>query len=191
MTQSSLPELKRSITSNWWMLFVRGILLVFLGIYALLNPGLSLLAWALVAGVFLIADGLLAVVAGIAGWVETRGWTVIRGILAILAGVFAVWHPAVFGSVAGLTLVIVIASYASFGGIMEILVAIRERKAIEGEGWMVLSGIFSVFFGIALMLMPFIALGLFIRISGAFAVIFGIAIVYISLKARSFGRTLQ
>jgi uncharacterized membrane protein HdeD (DUF308 family) len=174
-----------AISANWWILLLRGILLIAVGIYALLHPGISLLAWALTVGFFLILDGVLSLIAGIAGWTESRGWTILRGVLSLLIGAFAIWHPAVFGTLAGLTVIFMLAAWSIVGGIMEIIVAIRERKEIHGEGWIILSGVFSIIFGIVLCFAPLLSLAIFIRMSGLFAIIFGIMCIFTSLKLLS------
>jgi uncharacterized membrane protein HdeD (DUF308 family) len=166
------------------LLLLRGIALVVLGFYALFNPGLSLLLWAVVVGYFFIIDGILAIVAGVAGWGGSRAWTVVRGVLAILVGGIALAHPALFGSLAGLTVIAIIAAFAIALGIMEIIVAIRERKAIEGEGWMILNGVFTILFGVVLFMAPMISLAIFIRICGAFAILAGLIVVFTSLRLR-------
>lgn len=163
---------------------MRGLLLVVLGLYALINPGLTLLAWAFMIGCFLIADGLLAIWAGIAGWTESRGWTILRGVLALVAGAFAAGHPALFGAVAAITVVLLIAAWSIIGGILEIIVAIRVRRAIQGEGWMILDGIFSILFGIVLASAPLMSSSLLIRVSGAFAILFGCVIILSSFMLR-------
>ncbi len=167
---------------------MRGLFLIVLGLYALFNPGLTLLAWAFMIGCFLIADGVLAIVAGIAGWTESRGWTILRGVLAVIAGAFAAGHPALFGAVAAITVVLLIAAWSIIGGIFEIIVAIRERKAIQGEGWMILDGVFSILFGIVLASAPLLSGGLLIRLSGAFAILFGCVVVFSSFKLRKLRR---
>jgi len=174
-----------AISSKWWVLLLRGILLIILGFYALLHPGISLLAWALVVGFYLIMDGVLSIIAGIAGWVESRGWMILRGLLTLLVGAFAIWHPGLFGTFAGLTVIFVLAAWSIVGGVMEIIVAIRERKEIKGEGWIILSGVFSVLFGIVLFIAPLFSLALFIRMSGVFAILFGIMCIYSAFRLRS------
>ncbi|QDS89173.1 hypothetical protein EC9_33700 [Rosistilla ulvae] len=172
------------IGSNWWVLLLRGLLLIVLGLYALFSPGLTLLAWAFMIGCFLIADGVLAVVAGLAGWTESRGWTIFRGVVAIAAGVFAAGHPALIGAVAAMTVVLLIAAGSILSGILEIIVAIRERKAIEGEGWMILDGVFSILFGVVLALAPLFSASVLIRISGGFAILFGLVAIYCAFQFR-------
>jgi uncharacterized membrane protein HdeD (DUF308 family) len=187
---SSHPIIQ-AVAANWWLLLIRGILLVCLGVYALTHPGLSLIAWAFVVGCFLFTDGVMAIIAGIAGWNESRGWTIFRGVLAILVGIFAAAHPAFFGALAGITVIALIAAWAVVGGIVEIVVAIRERKAIEGEGWMILSGVISILFGVVLLLAPLFSLGLFIRICGMFAIVIGVVAIFSSFKLRKLKSALS
>ena len=174
----------QAIATKWWLLLLRGIALVVLGFYALFTPGLTLLLWAMVFGWFLIFDGVLAIVAGIAGWGGSRGWTIVRGLIAAIVGGFAIVHPMLFGTVAGLTLIAIIAAFSITTGILEIVVAIRERKAIHGEGWMILNGVFAILFGVVLFLAPILSLGLFIRVCGAFAILFGFIAIFSSFKLR-------
>lgn len=182
--QAPLPAIAALIADKWWVLLLRGLLLIALGLYMLLQPGLSLLAYALVLGVFLIADGALAVIAGVAGWGESRGWTIGRGLLMLLVGAVIVWRPLLFGAIAGVTLVIFIALAAIAGGVGEIIVAVRERKAIQGEGWMMLSGALSILFGIVLICAPLLSLALLISFSGIVAIVFGAIVTYGAFRLR-------
>ncbi|QDV27336.1 HdeD family acid-resistance protein [Aureliella helgolandensis] len=181
---SNATLILNALAANWWILLLRGIVLLAIGLYALINPGLTLLTWALVVGIFLVIDGVLAVIAGLAGWTQARGWTILRGVLAIVAGAFAAGHPALFGAIAAITVVLIIAGLSMASGVLEIVVAIRERKAIQGEGWMMLDGLFSILFGVALALAPLLSASLLIRISGGFAILFGAVAIYCAFKIR-------
>ncbi len=187
-TDAPLLSPAQAIRSIWWVVLLRGFALLGIGLYALLSPGITLLAWAFVLGLFLLADGVLGIVAGIGGWTESRGWTIARGVLSLLVGGFAVGHPALFGVLAGLTVIVALAGWAFVGGILEIVVAIRERKAIEGEGWMILNGVFSVLFGLVLVLAPLLSLSIFIRVSGVFAILFGIVACWMAFRIRKLGK---
>lgn len=190
MNSEKSPRIVQAISATWWLLLFRGVLLIALGGYALLTPSMSLIAWCFVIGAFLVLDGVLAIIAGFAGWTDSRVWTIIRGIIAILVGAFAMGHPGVFGVIAGVTIVTIIAVVAIVMGILEIYVAIRERKAIEGEGWMILSGLFSVLFGVVLLLMPLISLKLLIMVSGIYAIVFGCIEIYMAFQLRRLGAKL-
>ena len=94
------------ISSLWWLMLLRGVLLVILGIYALSQPGMTLLAMTQVLGVFVLVDGVLAVISSIMGWTESRSWTIARGVLGILLGIFVLGHPVVVGAIAATVVVL-------------------------------------------------------------------------------------
>ena len=54
-----------AVSALWWYSLLRGILLLVLGAYLLIKPGLSAVAFAQVLGILLLAEGLLAFAAGV------------------------------------------------------------------------------------------------------------------------------
>ncbi len=75
--------LRGAVKGLWWLVLLRGILLIAVGILALVLPGLSVLvfivmlaAWAVVDGVILIGSAISAR-KDHAGW----GWLVVQGVL--------------------------------------------------------------------------------------------------------------
>jgi len=180
-----------AICSFWWLMLLRGILLIALGIYALANPGMTLLSLTMVIAAFVLVDGIFAVVAGIFGWTESRGWTLLRGVIGILVGLFVLAHPLVIGALTATIVMIVLGVQALIAGVLEIVTAIRERKQIEGEGWLMLNGVLSIVFGLILIAAPFASSLVMIRILGVFAICFGIALAWNSFRLRSAGKSLQ
>ena len=181
-------EILGAISKLWWLVLLRGIILVVLGFYALLAPGMTLVAFTQFLSFFLILDCVLALLAGIMGWTESRGWTIARGLLGILVGIFVFAHPFFVGQFAALVLVYIIAFQAIIAGGFEIAVAIKQRKQIEGEGWLIFSGILSIIFGLLLMIVPMFAAEFMIRLAGAFAILFGIIIAVTSFRMKSLGQ---
>ncbi len=179
-----------AISSLWWLPLLRGILLTILGIYALFQPGLSLMAFIQVLAIFALIDGGLAIVAGIMGWVESRVWSILRGALAIVIGLFVLAHPLVMTTVAAAVLAVMLGLQAIAGGVLEIFVAIRERKELEGEGWLILGGVLSVLFGVLLLTAPLASGMMLIRLLGGFAIVFGIGLVVNSFRLRKLGKHL-
>ena len=180
-----------AVRAIWWLTLIRGILLILLGIYALLNPGMTLAVLAKVVGVFLMFDGLLAVWAGISGQTPTRLWTALRGALLILAGLFVLGHPLILAAVSATMLVYLLAAAFVISGATEIFAAIRDRKEIEGEGWLVLGGALAIIFGLILVSAPLAAAMSIVRVFGVFAVIAGIALIAAAFRLRSFGMRLK
>lgn len=182
-------EVLEAVAALWWVPLVRGVLLIALGGYALLMPGLTLTAYMVVIGVFVLLDGILAIVAGLFGWVESRGWAIARGVIGILIGLYVLAHPAIVGVVAVWILVLLLAAQSIVCGVLEIVTAVRERQEIEGEWWLVLGGLLSIAFGVILLSWQQIAAVMLIQVLGAFAIIAGVVLIVAAFKLRKFGST--
>jgi len=179
----------QSFSSFWWVLLLRGIALVVLGGYAFFQPSMTLVTLVQIIGIFVLVDGILAIPIGIMGWAGSRLWTLLRGALAIIIGLFVIAHPMLIGAIAAVTLVIVVSINSIAGGLLEIIVAIRERKEIHGEGWMILSGILSILFGILIASAPLWFGMVLVAVFGAFAVLFGIMLIVFSFRVKNLGKS--
>jgi uncharacterized membrane protein HdeD (DUF308 family) len=174
----------------WWLPLLRGVLLIIIGLYALLTPGMTVAALMRVAGVFVILDGILAVAAGIAGETSSRGWTIARGAVGILVGIFVFAHPYAIAGIAATMLLTIIALVIVVAGVMEIVGAVRDRHEIEGEGWLILGGALAVLFGVLVFIAPISFGRLIVQILGVYAIIFGISLVSVAFRVRRFGKAL-
>ena len=77
-----------------------------------------------------------------------------------------------------------IAGWAIASGVLQIIGAIKLRKEIEGEWFLIASGVLSIIFGCLIALFPGAgALGLAFAI-GVFAVVYGILLVGFSLRLK-------
>ena len=160
---------------------MRGIGAIIFGFLAIMWPGLSLLTLVLLYGVFVLFDGGLALGAAImGGTAEPRWWLALVGVLGIAAGAVTLMWP----SITGFILLLFIAAWAITAGVFEIIGAIRLRKEIEGEWWLIATGILSVLFGVLILMFPGAgALGLAFAI-GWFANIYGALLVGLSWKLK-------
>lgn len=184
-------EIVGALSKIWWLPLLRGIILIVLGIYALLQPGITIAALAQVMGFFLIIDGVIAVVAGIAGQVPSRGWTILRGIVAILVGILVFAHPVLVAGITAVVIMYMIAFSAIFSGVIEIAAAIRDHREIEGVGGYVLGGILSIIFGILLLMAPFLFGLTMVRIIGVFAAITGVVMITLAFRLKGIGKRLE
>jgi uncharacterized membrane protein HdeD (DUF308 family) len=173
---------------RWWVVLLRGIVAILLGICAIAWPGITLVALAYVFGTFSLIDGIAALVIGFRGESDgTVWWTmVVLGVIAIAAGIVAFVFP-------GLTLLVlltIIAVSAILRGAIEIAAAIRLRKEIDDEWILGLSGVLSILFGALIIYRPdagLIALALLI---GAYMLALGILAVALSLRLRRMCTTM-
>lgn len=144
-------------------------------------PGLSLLTLVLLYGVFALFDGGLAISAAIMGGSPApRWWLALVGVLGIAAGAVTLAWP----GITGLVLLFFIAGWAIAAGVFEVVGAIRLRKEIEGEWWLIATGVLSVLFGVLILMFPDAgALGLAFAIAW-FAIVYGALLVGLSLRLR-------
>jgi uncharacterized membrane protein HdeD (DUF308 family) len=112
----------RALLPHWWLLLLSGIISLAFGIAALYYyPGLSLTFAVLWVGYWLLVTGALGIYAAI---MERRmnapwGWTLVFGLIAVLAGIYAIMAPpvtlaAIMGLIAGFAIVWGIALLAGF-----------------------------------------------------------------------------
>lgn len=170
------------LAKKWWVLLLRGILLVIVGILAFMSP----LVWITFVGAYMLIDGIGMLFAGFsneqpAG--QSRWPLLIVGVLGVVAGIIVIANP-VLG---GLSLVWVIAAWAIVTGILEIVSAISLRKEIDNEWWLILTGVLSIIFGVLAFANPVIAGFAIGTLFGIFAVIAGIFSIALAFRVRSFG----
>lgn len=103
--------------------------------------------------------------------VLVRNWWafVIRGVLAVLFGVIALFLP----GVTMLSLVLVFAAYAIADGVFAIVAALRAAEVGERWGLLVLEGVIGILTGIAAAAWPGLTVFVFVALIAAWALITG------------------
>src|SRR5512138_2275078 len=131
-----------SLSRNWWLVVLRGVLAILFGLTAFFWPGVTGLVLILFFGGYAIADGVIALITGISHVKDSARWWVflIEGLIGIAAGIVAFVYP----GLAGLALVALIAAWAILTGILEIAAAIRMRKEISNEWLLGFGGLLSI-----------------------------------------------
>lgn len=174
---------------NWWVIALRGALAIVFGAVALIWPDTTKLALVLLFGAFALADGSLAVVAGITlSKYFDRWWAlVLEGITGIVIGILTFFWP----NITALSLLIFIAGWAILTGIFEIVAAIQFRKVISGEWAMILSGLMSVVLGILLVVFPAAGAVSLVWLIGIYAIAFGIMALVFAFRLRSLSNNLK
>lgn len=169
------------LTSNWWALALRGVFAIIFGVLAITWPGVTLGMFVLLFGVFALADGIFALVAAFAGGSGHRWWAlVLKAIVSILAAGVAFLMP----GITALTLLYIIAFWAIVIGLMEITVAMQLRKEIQGEMFLVLSGIISILFGILMITRPGAGALALTWMIGGYAIGFGLLLIAVAFRLK-------
>lgn len=173
------------LAKKWWVLALRGVLLIIMGLLAFVNP----LIWVTFVGVYMLIDGVSMLFSGFGPQPmgQSRWPLIIIGILGIIAGLIVLINP-VLG---GITLTVVIAAWAVVTGILEIIAAIRLREEIDNEWWLILTGILAIIFGVLVFtggINGIIAGALAISwVFGIFAILAGIFSLALAFRVRDFG----
>jgi uncharacterized membrane protein HdeD (DUF308 family) len=137
---------------------------------------------------FVLVDGVFDVFHALSGRTENDNWWVLllEGLLGIAFGLITWTRP----GVTTMVLLLFIAFWAMSTGILRVILAIRLRKEIEGEWWLVLSGLASVLFGIVVMARPGAGALALLWLIAAWSIVVGVFLVVLAFQARSFGRKL-
>jgi uncharacterized membrane protein HdeD (DUF308 family) len=170
----------------WGLVVLRGAMAFLFGLFALIWPEITVLAFALLFGVYALADGIgLLVDAFRNPHRSNRGMRILGGVLGVLAGLIAIIWP-------GLTvaaLAIIVGVWAVVTGVTEIVVAIRLRKQIEGELMLGLAGLLSTVLGILVLAWPLAGAVTIASIIGIFALVYGVVLIGLGLRLRGLART--
>lgn len=179
----------RTFFKNWWVLTLKGALLVIFGILCFANPGVAVLSLALWFSFLLMIDGVLSLVAVFANWKETEDkWLLVaEGAMSLLLG-FMLWRNP---EVSMLLVAMTIAVWAFFSGFSRIAMAIQLRKEMEGEFWLGLSGVLILLLGIAIVAQPAIGITSMAWLIGLVTLLTGIVLIVLSLKIRKGGHWLN
>jgi uncharacterized membrane protein HdeD (DUF308 family) len=172
-----------ALSRNWGMVALRGIAAILFGVLALLLPGITLLALVLLFGSYAIVDGVLNIVAALRGGAVQRAWWVLllEGLVGVAAGVVTFAIP----GLTALMLVYVIGAWAIITGVLKIVAAIRLRKEITNEWWLILSGALSVVFGVVVMIAPGAGALAMVLWIGAYSIVFGALLLGLAFRLRN------
>jgi uncharacterized membrane protein HdeD (DUF308 family) len=165
----------------WWALALRGLFAVMFGLLTFFIPSITLLALVLLFGVYALLDGIFDIVSAFRS--STHHWAfVVEGIVGIIVGILTLIWP----GITGMVLLYLIAFWAIFTGVLEIVAGIRLRAAIANEVLLILMGILSLLFGLLIIIFPgagALAIAFWI---GAYALIFGIMLIALAFRLRRF-----
>jgi uncharacterized membrane protein HdeD (DUF308 family) len=102
----------------------------------------------------------------------------VEGLVGVIAGLVALTFP----DFAALVLVYLIAVWALITGVLELVAAVRLRRVIQNEWWLVIGGIVSVLFGLVLLAAPVAGAIAIVWLIAAYAIVFGILMLALALR---------
>jgi len=94
----------RDLTMGWWLALLIGVISIVAGAIVLAKPDNSLKTLAVIAGVFVLVDGIFALAASLSRHTESRGLVAILGVLSVIVGTLLIRHP--IGGIAAIALLL-------------------------------------------------------------------------------------
>jgi len=170
---------------------LRGLFAVALGVLVFTKPVWTLGVVMMAFSLYVLVEGASNLFAAMMGWRhrDDRWVLLLEGLVAIGVGIITLRTPAL----TAVLLVFLIAAWALITGILKIIEAVRLRREIPGEPWLMLGGVASVLFALVVMMRPLAGALAMVRVIGAFALILGMSEVMLAFKvrrARHIGRSI-
>src|ERR1700728_1735628 len=139
------------LAKNWWVLALRGVVAIGIGIVAFLMPETALVGLVLLFAAYLLVDGVFAIVAGVRAAERHERWVALlaEGLLGIAAALFIATYP----ELSLIAFVYVGAVWAILSG-AALLVAARRVYRHDGEWLMLAAGALSVLWGVLVLVWP-------------------------------------
>ena len=167
------------LQKRWGLVMgLRALVMLLAGLYAVIWPGTALFVLVMVGAAVLIVDGVLGVWALTFGGAKTGNFwfDVVRNVLAIVVGVLVLLSPVLSTLLTVWFFVYLVALQAIIVGVMEIMIAIRERAHYAKIWPIVLSGVLYVLFGVVLLFEPLIGAIFFTVFVGVTMILFSIGL---------------
>jgi uncharacterized membrane protein HdeD (DUF308 family) len=170
----------RAITGAWWVAALVGAISIIAGIIVLVKPSNSLATLAVISGIFVLIDGIVAIVEALGSDSEHRGLLAILGVVSVVVGILLIRHP-----IAGVTAV------ALLLGIWLIAAAVVRAVVAFSLGEhrlrrLVVAVILAIA-GIAIVSSPHIGYATLALIVGLGFIAYGVAMIVLGLAIRTLG----
>jgi len=172
-----------TLKRHWWVPVIRGIAAIVFGVIAFAYPGLTVAVLVLLFGAWVLVDGIFRVIGAVGHRAFDKEWgfDLIIGIVGIIIG-FLTFHAP---QITALALIIYIAAWALMIGATEIALAIKLRREIKGEWFLILMGLVSIVFAVMLLWNPAVGAAALIWIMAWYAVILGVLGIIFGFRLRS------
>jgi uncharacterized membrane protein HdeD (DUF308 family) len=185
-TPSGVVAALGRLGGHWVWLLVFGFVTLAAGICAVVWPGITLLAAAILFGAQLILAGVYRLVGAFASTDAsgaTRVLLALLGVFSLIVGLYAVRH--VLLTIVALALLLGI--FWVVNGVIEMFTALSHRE-MAGRAWRFVLGVLSVIAGVILLAIPGISLLTLVVLVSVWLIIFGSMEISMALRIRSSGQ---
>ncbi len=165
--------MRHIIKQSTWSVFLRGILAVLIGLFALTYPKMTLSILVGLVGLYVFVNGLLAVIFSLYGrQYQDRNWWfyLAEGVFGLAVGIIIFTLPII----TSIVLIYIIATWAIITGLIQIFAYFKLQKIFQHEILILISGLLSLIIGVIFFRFPLGGIMTVTWIIGLYALIYGI-----------------
>ena len=179
--------LRDVIRRTWWIPLVQGIAALVIGLSLLSRPAPTLVALTIFLGAYWLVGGIFDALGALSRRdSDPHALLALAGaLLSVIVGLLLLARPMLGFVVTSLAVVTIVASGAIVSGIFSVVWAIRVRRAIHGEGWIILFGVLSILLGFMLLASPMMSAVALVQIVAVLAIAGGIAGIVNAFRLRN------
>ena len=177
MTTAGIPTQQSDV---WWVFLLQGLAGILLGVMLITAPGATLVVLSTFLGVYWLITGVLALVRVFADRSVPWLWSLLVGIVGILAGMFVVRHPLLAALTVPTALVIILGVQGLVMGVLEIIGGFKGG----GIGSFVL-GVINVLVGLLLLGSPVAAALAVPVVFGVLLLVQGVGLMLWAFRVRA------
>lgn len=191
METNSQSLIGKAASAIWWLLLLRGIAAIILGILLFTNPGATLIVIMTFLGAYWLIDGIFTLIASLQGKKENKhwGWGIFVGILSILAGLAVFSQPIASALFTTTFLMYFMGFIILISGISSVATGFKLDKA-SGKWVMIFGGVLTGLLGLLLISNPVFSATFFVSILGFFSIVGGIMLIIFSFQIRKLKNVL-
>ena len=119
----------QGFSSLWWLVMLFGVAVLGVGVFFVASPHETLTTFTVIAGIFLLVDGVVAIVASIFRRGEGRGMLALIGVLSAVAGLVLIKKP--FDTL--LVFVLIFGVWLIVAGVVRFVAALGEPEGRAGN----------------------------------------------------------
>lgn len=157
---------------SWIFTGLNGLLAIAFGLVAILYPAITLIALTIYFSVSILIGGLALTIGSLQIRNKNSSWYLIllEGIIGMLLGIFILMRPEVSATI----FVGIIGIWAILMGFIFLVTWYRRNMLTSGKGFLLITGILSLVFGILITLNPFEGSRIITVLIGAYAITYGL-----------------
>ncbi len=160
----------RPVTTFWWLFVLFGVVTLGVGVFFVVSPHETLSTFTVIAGIFLLIDGVLAILGSVVSKGDGRGLLALIGVLSAIAGLVLIKKP--FDTLVVFTLIFGV--WFVVAGVVRFVAALASP---EGRGGNFVTAIVDLIAGIVILSWPDLGLSTLAVIIGIVLIVRGVLFI--------------